>query len=102
MADERDAPDADLLVNVTPLGMEGSDADRLAFAPERISAASVAFDVVALPSETPFVRAARAAGVPVITGAEVIALQAARQFERYTGVTPTPDQVARASAFSRQ
>ena len=74
----------------------------LAFAPERIAAASVVFDVVALPSETPFVGAARAAGVPVITGAEVIALQAARQFERYTGVTPTPDQVARASAFSRQ
>src|SRR6478735_5434844 len=61
VADERDAPDADLLVNVTPLGMAGPDADRLAFAPERLAAASVAFDVVALPSETPFVRAARAA-----------------------------------------
>jgi shikimate dehydrogenase len=31
----------------------------------------------------------------------VIALQAARQFERYTGVAVTPEQVARASAFSR-
>ncbi|MDO3698043.1 shikimate 5-dehydrogenase, partial [Curtobacterium flaccumfaciens] len=33
--------------------------------------------------------------------AEVIALQAARQFERYTGVALTDDQVARASEFSR-
>ena len=99
---EDDAADADVLVNVTPLGMEGPDADRLAFTPDRIAAASVVFDVVALPSETPTIRAARDAGVPVITGAEVIALQAARQFERYTGVRPTADQVARASAFSRQ
>jgi shikimate dehydrogenase len=38
----------------------------------------------------------------VITGAEVIALQAARQFERYTGVALTRDQVERASAFSRE
>ena len=43
------------------------------------------FDVVALPSETPLIVAARAAGKQVITGAEVIALQAAEQFERYTG-----------------
>lgn len=47
------------------------------------------------------IRAARASGTPVITGAEVIALQAARQFERYTGVALTRDQVDRASAFSR-
>jgi shikimate dehydrogenase len=39
--------------------------------------------------------------VPVITGAEVIALQAAEQFERYTGVRPTSEQVAQASAISR-
>ena len=37
----------------------------------------------------------------MISGAEVIALQAAGQFELYTGVRPTPDQVRRASAFSR-
>jgi shikimate dehydrogenase len=37
----------------------------------------------------------------VITGAEVIALQAAEQFERYTGVRPTAEQVAEASAYSR-
>ena len=49
----------------------------------------------------PLVAAARAAGVEVITGAEVIALQAAEQFERYTGVRPTPEQIAEASRVSR-
>ena len=51
-----------------------------------IQRASTVFDVVAFPAETPLVVAARAAGKLVISGAEVIALQAARQFERYTGV----------------
>ena len=92
---------ADVLVNVTPLGMAGADADALAFPESSIRAATRVFDVVALPVETPLIRAARAAGVPVLTGAEVHALQAAGQFERYTGVALTPDQVARASAFSR-
>ncbi|NED60200.1 shikimate 5-dehydrogenase, partial [Streptomyces sp. SID10244] len=61
----------------------------------------VVFDVVAFPSDTPLIRRARAEGKRVITGAEVIALQAARQFERYTGVSLTREQVERASEFSR-
>ncbi len=66
-----------------------------------MGAADVVFDVVAMPSETPVITAARAAGAKVITGAEVIALQAAEQFERYTGVRPTAEQIAAASAISR-
>lgn len=101
VADEQDAPDADVLVNVTPLGMRGAEQDTVAFTPDRVTAADTVFDVVAFPSETPLVRAGRDAGKRVITGAEVIALQAARQFERYTGVALTDDQVRRASEFSR-
>lgn len=96
------APGHAVLVNVTPLGMNGPQAEALAFTPEHIAAAGTVFDVVAFPSETPLIVAARAAGTPVITGAEVIALQAARQFERYTGVTLTPELIAEASAFSRE
>ncbi len=95
------SPDFDLIVNVTPLGMHGADAAALAFAPAFIDRATTVFDVVAFPAETPLIIAARAAGKRVISGAEVIALQAARQFERYTGVPLTREQVDRASAFSR-
>lgn len=91
-----------LLVNVTPLGMTGPDAETLSFSRDHVAAARTVFDVVALPAETPLIRAARGAGVAVVTGAEVIALQAARQFVRYTGVMPAPEQVRRASAFSRE
>ena len=94
---------APLIVNVTPIGMAGgAEADDLAFDAHAISAAETVFDVVALPAETPLVVAARAGGKPVITGAEVIALQAAEQFERYTGVRPSAAQILEASEFSRQ
>ena len=94
-------PGAEIIVNVTPLGMNGPEADALAFPLSLVEAAGTVFDVVAFPAETPLVRAARAADKQVISGAEVIALQAARQFELYTGVRVTTDQVERASAFSR-
>lgn len=94
-------PAFDVVVNVTPLGMRGDAESVLAFGLPVIERASTVFDVVAFPSETPLIVAARAAEKHVITGAEVIALQAARQFERYTGVALTPEQVARASEFSR-
>lgn len=93
---------ASIIVNVTPVGMAGGPGEHDSpFDAEMIAAADTVFDVVALPSETPLVVAARAAGKQVITGAEVIALQAAEQFERYTGVRPSPEQIAEASRISR-
>jgi shikimate dehydrogenase len=93
---------ADLLVNVTPVGMSGPDEDELAFSPDLIRGASAVFDAVALPVRTPLVRAAHAAELAIVTGAEVHALQAALQFQRYTGVPLTRDQVDRAHAFARE
>ena len=95
--------DEELQRKLTPLQYQVTqhEATERAFEATTIANAQTVFDVVALPSETPLISAARAAGVNVITGAEVIALQAAEQFERYTGVRPTPAQVAEASAISR-
>lgn len=93
---------APIVVNVTPIGMAGGPEESdVAFGEATIAAADTVFDVVALPSETPLIAAARQARTHVITGAEVIALQAAEQFERYTGVRPSPDQIAEASRLSR-
>jgi shikimate dehydrogenase len=92
---------AEVIVNVTPIGMAGGpDEGRPAFRASTIEAAQTVFDVVAVPAETPLIRAARAAGKPVITGAQVIALQAAEQFERYTGVRPTDELIEAASRMS--
>jgi shikimate dehydrogenase len=91
----------DFLVNVTPIGMSGGNEAELAFSEELIASASSVFDVVASPAETPLIAAARAQGKNLITGAQVHALQAALQFEKYTGVKLSPEQIAKASEFSR-
>jgi shikimate dehydrogenase len=93
---------ADLLINVTPVGMAGgADAQALAFSEEAIDAAQVVFDVVALPSDTPLIRQARARGKKVITGAEVFAIQAVEQFVLYTGIRPSDALFRQAAEFAR-
>ncbi|WP_256213980.1 shikimate 5-dehydrogenase [Arthrobacter sp. ov118] len=95
-------PAADMIINVTPVGMAGGpEAEALSFPQEAIDAAKVVFDVVALPAETPLIRAARAAGKNVITGAEVATIQALEQFVLYTGIRPTDGQVRAAEEFMR-
>lgn len=90
---------APVIVNVTPIGMEGTpEATELAYPQATIDASQIVFDVVAMPVETPLIRAGRATGKEVITGSEVIALQAAEQFRLYTGVEVSPEDVAEAEA----
>ena len=90
------------LVNATPIGMAGGpDADGMPFAQAVVDAANGCLDVVAMPPETPLVRAMRGRGAEVISGDAVIAGQAAAQFALYTGITPTPEQVREASEYSR-
>jgi shikimate dehydrogenase len=92
---------AELLVNVTPIGMEGgAEVDALAFSREDVGAAGMVFDVVALPVLTPVVRLAQSLGKPVISGAEVIVLQAVEQFVLYTGVRPDDALIEQAAAHA--
>lgn len=90
-----------LLVNVTPLGMIGPQADELAFDEEAIAAAETVFDVVASPANTPLIQAARRLGKRVISGDEVAGIQALEQFVLYTGVRPGDEQFQQAAAFAR-
>ena len=93
---------ADVIVNITPVGMAGGpDEHEVAFTDTQIAAASVVFDVVAMPAETPLIRAGRAAGKTVISGAEVATRQALEQFVLYTGIRPSDEQVRAAEEFVR-
>jgi shikimate dehydrogenase len=94
-------PGFSVIVNVTPIGMAGENETGLSFSKDMIAASEVVFDVVAFPSETPLIVEAKAQSKKVIAGSEVSALQAAKQFERYTGHKITPEQIARAGEFSR-
>ena len=91
-----------MLVNVTPIGMAGGpEVDSLAFDADVIDRASIVFDVVALPVETPLIRYGREHGKKVITGAEVAALQAVEQFVLYTGKRPSDELVEEAAKHAR-
>jgi len=87
--DGGDRTTADLW-NLTPICMAGApeEARGCVRRSDQCQATPV-FDVVALPSETPLIKAARGLGFDVITGAQVLSLQAAEHFERYTVVRPT-------------
>jgi shikimate dehydrogenase len=99
---EPDVVVADLLINVTPIGMAGApEAQTLAFSETAVAAAQVVFDVVAMPWDTPLIRCAQAHGKPTITGAEVFAIQALEQFALYTGVRPSAELFRQAAQFAR-
>lgn len=90
-----------LLLNATPIGMEGGpESTQLAFAEDTVRAADVVFDVVYLPPDTPLVRLARSLGKVTITGDSVMTRQAAEQFARYTGVNLSPGQIQAAEEYA--
>ena len=94
---------ADILVNVTPIGMKGGKEEfDLTFPEKLIQQAQTAFDVVAIPAETPFIQFAQQQDKQTISGAEVIVLQAVEQFELYTGVRPDNQLIAEAATFARK
>lgn len=93
---------ADLIINATPVGMQGTAwQDELAWPTTVIDAAHMVFDVVALPENTPTICYAKSLNKTVITGAEVFARQALAQFHLYTGIYPEKEVFEAAAQFSR-
>lgn len=92
---------AAVLVNVTPLGMSGGNEGQLSFSEEMVIQSHVVFDVIAMPVETPLHELGKKHNKELISGLEIMALQAAIQFELYTGITLTADQIKRAAEYSR-
>lgn len=88
------APDADLIVNATPLGMSG---DALPLGPEDLHRGQVVADLVYHPLDTPLLKAAREAGAEAVGGLGMLVHQAALALERWTGER-APVGVMRAAA----
>jgi 3-dehydroquinate dehydratase/shikimate dehydrogenase len=78
----------DVLINATPCGMEGNK-QPLPISETELNA-SLVFDMVYNPLETPLLKLAKARGIPVVTGMEMFVQQGARQFEIWTG-KPAPE-----------
>jgi len=78
----------DVLINATPCGMAGNK-QPLPITEKELNA-SLVFDMVYNPLETPLLKLAKERGLPVISGMEMFVQQGARQFEIWTG-KPAPE-----------
>jgi shikimate dehydrogenase len=89
-----DAPDCDLVVNATPVGMGGTGeagADRTdawPLDPTLLHAGQVVVDLIYHPAETAWLAAARGRGASVSNGLGMLVHQAALQLALWTGTEP--------------
>ncbi|MGH9006854.1 MAG: shikimate dehydrogenase [Acidimicrobiales bacterium] len=99
----RDAPDADLVVNATPVGMPGNEsATETAIVPgEALGPGQVVVDLVYQPAETGWMAAATRKGAVVLGGLGMLVHQAAAQLELWTGLTPPVDAMWAAAEAAR-
>lgn len=89
---------ADLLVNCTAVGLDGSDPfDRLPVAPADLTDYACVVDLVYTVNGTVLVDRAREQGVPAVDGLELLIGQGALSFEIFTGV-PASLEAMRAAA----
>lgn len=78
----------DAIINTTPCGMTGIK-QQLPIKENELNA-SLVFDMVYTPIETPLLKLAKSRGLAVISGLEMFVQQGARQFEIWTG-KPAPE-----------
>jgi shikimate dehydrogenase len=77
----------DLVINTTPLGTRGERESETPVEASQLRGARAAYDLVYNPSETRFMREARAAGCEIVLGGlPMLVAQAAAQFKLWTGL----------------
>ena len=92
-----DARDADLVVNATPVGMDGDGSTPID--PAHLVPGQLVVDLVYQPAITPLMQAARTRGAVAVNGLGMLIHQAARAFTLWTGEAP-PVPVMSAAALA--
>jgi len=86
---------ADAVISTVPKGAADHLADEVVWRP-----GTVLFDAIYDPWPTPLAAAAERAGVPVVSGLDLLLGQALSQFEQFTGVIPAPEAAMREALFA--
>lgn len=86
VGDESALGDADLVVNATPVGMEGPDVGRLPVPAGLLGAGQLVVDLVYHPRRTALLAAAEEAGAATADGTGMLVHQAALAFTAWTGL----------------
>ncbi|HKQ08761.1 MAG TPA: shikimate dehydrogenase [Blastocatellia bacterium] len=92
--------DAEIIINTTPVGMLNHDEGTSLVRRDVWADRKIAYDLIYNPPETRFLADARLHGCVTINGVEMLAAQAARQFELWTGRKP-PIEVLRAAILEK-
>jgi shikimate dehydrogenase len=84
----REPSEADVLIHCTPVGLHAANgvADELPLGQALLGSFGCVVDFVYREGGTPLASAARARGIPVIDGLELLVAQGALSFEQFTGV----------------
>lgn len=90
----------ELLVNTTPVGMDGASSPLPASAIAALPDHAWVYDLIYNPAETPLLAAARARGLQTRNGLEMLVGQAAHAFFRWTG-RRSPHDLMREAALAR-
>ncbi|HZP26358.1 MAG TPA: shikimate dehydrogenase [Dehalococcoidia bacterium] len=92
------APEADLVVNSTSVGMQGSGSENASpLSPEQLPRRGLIVDIVYRPAETRLLREARSRGLQTLGGLPMLVYQGAAAFELWTE-RPAPVEVMMAAA----
>ena len=75
----------DIVVNATPLGMKGAFENESPLTAEQLEGVRFVYDLVTRADDTPLVREANKAGIPAISGLEMLIEQGVKQSEIWTG-----------------
>jgi shikimate 5-dehydrogenase len=89
----------EIVINATPLGTRGENAEQTPATAEQLSGVRLAYDLVYNPIETRFLREARAAGCETLSGLEMLVAQGVEQFKLWTGLDPNAE-IMRAAALT--
>jgi len=76
---------AEVVINCTPLGMQGRSVEASAAKSEQLGGVKLVYDLVYNPIETVLLKEARAAGCQTLGGLAMLVAQAAEQFRLWTG-----------------
>ena len=90
-----DAGEADLVVNATPVGMDG--VDRLPIDAVHLGSGQLVVDLIYRPAITPLIEAARATGAAATNGLGMLIHQAAHAFRLWTGEDPPLEAMSAAA-----
>ncbi|PYE89065.1 shikimate dehydrogenase [Phyllobacterium leguminum] len=93
-------PASGVIVNTTPLGMEGHAGEEMALDFTKADPKTIVTDIVYVPLETPFLIAARMAGLKTVDGLGMLLHQAVPGFEHWFGVRPRVTPELRAHILS--